>query len=158
MLAKTLASNSSKQAIIEKIKQTTENLNNELYKKQQELVKVRSEVERLQGEKNLISERSKYDSKDLKVHDNILLLKEKLLGINNEISTLELEIENENTNNKTTNDKLNNIVEKLKEIEKIKESHVTELNNNIHNLTALKHRRDVLIDSIENNSSFLNSK
>ena len=152
-IAKMLSENSSKQAIIEQIKNNIEKLNNELYLKQQELVKVSSEVERLQGEKNLISERSKYNSEDVKVHDNILLLKEKLLGINNEISTLELEIENENTNNKTTNDKLNDIVSKLKEIEKSKETLITELNNNIHNMTTLKHRRDVLIDSIENNSS-----
>ena len=152
-IAKILSANSSKQAIVEKIKQTIEKLNNELYQKQQELVKVSSEVERLQGEKNLISERSKYNSQDVKVHDNILLLKEKLLGINNEISTLELEIENENTNNKNESDKLNGTINKLKEIEKSKELLIAELNNNIHNMTALKHRRDVLIDSLENNSS-----
>ncbi|MBO6145617.1 MAG: AAA family ATPase [Bacilli bacterium] len=152
-IAKMLSLNSSKQAIIEKIKNNIENLNNDLYKKQQELVKVTSDVERLQGEKNLISERSKYNANDVKVHDNILLLKEKLLGINNEISTLEIEIENENTNNKDIADKLNNIINDLKKLEKEKENLVSELNTNIHNITTLKHRRDVLIDSIENNSS-----
>lgn len=152
-IAKMLSLNSSKQAIIEKIKNNIENLNNDLYKKQQELVKVTSDVERLQGEKNLISERSKYNANDVKVHDNILLLKEKLLGINNEISTLEIEIENENTNNKDIADKLNNIINDLKNLEKEKENLVSELNTNIHNITTLKHRRDVLIDSIENNSS-----
>ena len=152
-IAKMLSLNSSKQAIIEKIKNNIENLNNDLYKKQQELVKVTSDVERLQGEKNLISERSKYNANDVKVHDNILLLKEKLLGINNEISTLEIEIENENTNNNDIADKLNNIINDLKNLEKEKENLVSELNTNIHNITTLKHRRDVLIDSIENNSS-----
>ena len=38
-------------------------------------------------------------------------------------------------------------------MEKEKENLVSELNTNIHNITTLKHRRDVLIDSIENNSS-----
>ena len=152
-IAKMLSANSSKQAIIEKIKNDIENLNTDLYKKQQELVKVTSDVERLQGEKNLISERSKYNASDVKVHDNILLLKEKLLGINNEISTLEIEIENENTNNKDISDKLNNIINNLKDLEKQKESLITELNTNIKDITSLKHRRDVLMDSIENNSS-----
>ena len=148
-----LSKNSSKEAVIEKIKNNINNLNNELYIKQQELVKVSGEVERLGGEKNLISERSKYNSDDVKIHDNILLLKEKLLGINNEISTLELEIENENVNNKTVVDKLTQIDNNLKEIELNKEKLITELNNNIHSITTLKHRRDVLVDSIENNSS-----
>ena len=152
-IAKMLSANSSKQAIIEKIKNDIENLNTDLYKKQQELVKVTSDVERLQGEKNLISERSKYNASDVKVHDNILLLKEKLLGINNEISTLEIEIENENTNNKDISDKLNNIINNLKDLDKQKESLITELNTNIKDITSLKHRRDVLMDSIENNSS-----
>ena len=152
-IAKSLSENSSKQAIIEKIKNNINNLNNELYNKQQELVKTTSEIERLQGEKNLISERSKYNSNDVKVHDNILLLKEKLLGINNEISTIEIELENDNINNKNISDKLQTIVNNLKELEKEKEKLIQELNNNIHNITTLKHKRDVLMESIENNSS-----
>ena len=152
-IAKMLSENSSKQAIIEKIKNNINNLNNDLYLKQQQLIKVSSEVERLQGEKNLISERSKYNSSDIKIHDNILNLKEKLLQINNEISTLEIEIENESGNNKEINEKISLISDTLSMLEKEKEKLVTDLNNHIHNVTTLKHRRDVLIDSIENNSS-----
>ena len=152
-ITKMLSENSTNQAKIETIKNDINKLNNELYSKQQELVKVTSDVERLQGEKNLISERSKYDSKDVKVHDNILLLKEKLLQINNEISNIEIEIENEDENNKEKSNKLDEIVNTLKELEKNKEKLITELNNNIHSQTTLKHKRDILIDSIENNSA-----
>ena len=59
-------------------------LNNEIYQKQQDLIEISSRCEKLQGEKNLISERSKYDSNDVKLHDNILSLKEKLLDVDKE--------------------------------------------------------------------------
>ena len=152
-IAKMLTENSSEQAKIEKIKNDINNLNNSLYNKQQELIKVTSEVEKLQGKKNLISERSKYNSEDIKVHDNILELKEKLLKINNDISKQEKEIENEDKNNKIISDKLNDIVNTLNTLEKDKEKLIVDLNNEIHTNTSLKHKRDILTDSIENNSS-----
>ena len=152
-IAKMLTENSSEQAKIEKIKNEINNLNNDLYTKQQELIKVTSEVEQLQGKKNLISERSKYSSDDIKVHDNILELKEKLLKINNDIAKQEKEIENENKNNKIVSDKLDGIVNTLSTLEKEKEKLIVDLNNEIHTNTSLKHKRDILTDSIENNSS-----
>ena len=152
LITKSLSQNSTKQANIEKIKNEINNLNTELYNSQQNLIKITSEVERLQGEKNLISERSKYDANDVKVHDNILNLKEKLLGINNEISTYEMEIENENNNNKDISNKLSIVDSNLKLLEEEKQKLITDLNDNIHDITSLKHKRDVLNDSIENNS------
>ena len=152
-IAKMLTESSSEQAKIEKIKNDINNLNNNLYSKQQELIKVTSEVEQLQGKKNLISERSKYNSDDIKVHDNILELKEKLLKINNDITKQEQEIENENKNNKIVSDKLNDIVNTLSTLEKDKEKLIVDLNNEIHTNTSLIHKRDILTDSIENNSS-----
>ena len=152
-IAKTLSSNSSNQAKLEKLKNDINNSNDELYKKQQELIKVTSNVERLQGEKNLISERSKYNSDDVKLHDNMLLLKEKLLSINNELSTLQIEIENDNENNEIISKKIEEINKVLSNQQKEKEDLIINLNNNIHQLTSLKHKRDILNDSIENNST-----
>ena len=152
-ITKMLSENSSEQAKIEQIKNTINNLNNDLYLKQQQLVKVTSEVERLSGEKNLIKERSKYNSNDVKVHENIINLKEKLLSITSEISTLEKELENDTINNKDISEKLNDVVNKLSTLEKEKEKLINELNSLISKITGMKHRKDVLIDSIENNSS-----
>lgn len=53
-----LSTSSKEQALIESLKNNINNLNNELYKKQQELIEVSSKVERLSGEKDLIKERS----------------------------------------------------------------------------------------------------
>jgi len=147
-ITKMLSENSSEQAKIETIKNNISKLNSELYLKQQELVKVSANAEKLSGEKAMISERSKYNSEDVKLHDNIISLKEKILKIESQISALNKEIESEKSNNKIIGEKLNNT-----EIEKNKENLNSKLNQKLREITAQKHRREVLMNSLENNSS-----
>lgn len=152
-ITKMLSENSSEQAKIEAIKNNISKLNSELYLKQQELVKVSANAEKLSGEKAMISERSKYNSEDVKLHDNIIFLKEKILKIESQISALNKEIESEKSNNKVIGEKLNNTEIKLSEIEKNKENLNSKLNQKLREITAQKHRREVLMNSLENNSS-----
>ena len=152
-ITKMLSENSSEQAKIETIKNNISKLNSELYLKQQELVKVSANAEKLSGEKAMISERSKYNSEDVKLHDNIISLKEKILKIEFQISALNKEIESEKSNNKIIGEKLNNTEIKLSEIEKNKENLNSKLNQKLREITAQKHRREVLMNSLENNSS-----
>ena len=152
-ITKMLSENSSEQAKIETIKNNISKLNSELYLKQQELVKVSANAEKLSGEKAMISERSKYNSEDVKLHDNIISLKEKILKIESQISALNKEIESEKSNNKVIGEKLNNTEIKLSEIEKNKENLNSKLNQKLREITAQKHRKEVLMNSLENNSS-----
>ena len=152
-ITKMLSENSNEQAKIETIKNNISKLNSELYLKQQELVKVSANAEKLSGEKAMISERSKYNSEDVKLHDNIISLKEKILKIESQISALNKEIESEKSNNKVIGEKLNNTEIKLSEIEKNKENLNSKLNQKLREITAQKHRKEVLINSLENNSS-----
>lgn len=152
-ITKMLSENSSEQAKIETIKNNISKLNSELYLKQQELVKVSANAEKLSGEKAMISERSKYNSEDVKLHDNIISLKEKILKIESQISALNKEIESEKSNNKVIGEKLNNTEIKLSEIEKNKENLNSKLNQKLREITNQKHRREVLMNSLENNSS-----
>ncbi len=152
-ITKMLSENSSEQAKIETIKNNISKLNSELYLKQQELVKVSANAEKLSGEKAMISERSKYNSEDVKLHDNIISLKEKILKIESQISALNKEIESEKSNNKVIGEKLNNTEIKLSEIEKNKENLNRKLNQKLREITAQKHRKEVLMNSLENNSS-----
>ena len=131
-----LSENSSEQAKIETIKNNISKLNSELYLKQQELVKVSANAEKLSGEKAMISERSKYNSEDVKLHDNIISLKEKILKIESQISALNKEIESEKSNNKVIGEKLNNTEIKLSEIEKNKENLNSKLNQKLREITA----------------------
>ena len=152
-ITKMLSENSSEQAKIETIKNNISKLNSELYLKQQELVKVSANAEKLSGEKAMISERSKYNSEDVKLHDNIISLKEKILKIESQISALNKEIESEKSNNKIIGEKLNNTEIKLSEIEKNKENLNSKLNQKLREITAQKHRKELLMNSLENNSS-----
>ena len=142
-ITKMLSENSSEQAKIETIKNNISKLNSELYLKQQELVKVSANAEKLSGEKAMISERSKYNSEDVKLHDNIISLKEKILKIESQISALNKEIESEKSNNKVIGEKLNNTEIKLSEIEKNKENLNSKLNQKLREITAQKHRRQL---------------
>lgn len=152
-IASMMTLNSKEQAKIEKIKNIINNLNNNLYEKQKELVEISSKTEKLQGEKNLISERSKYSSKDMKLHDNILSIKEKLLSINTDISLINAEMNASDVENKNLSLKLNEIINKLDEVNKNKNSLIASLNSKVRNITELKHRKEILINSIDNNSS-----
>lgn len=152
-IASMMSSNSTNQAHIEKIKTNINNLNSELYNAQEELVKVSSRAEQLQGEKNLIKERSKYNSKDMKLHDNILSLKEKILSINADISTLNTEIQSDNNENENLEKRINEIVNKITNTNNEKNNLTSNLNIKVRNKAELNHRREVLINSLDNNSS-----
>ena len=148
-----LSKTSTNQAFIEELKTKVNSLNEKLYQKQQELVKVSSSVEKLYGEKNLISERSKYDSDDIKIHDNMLLLKEELLSVQNEINVLS---KNKDINEKEIEEINKKLDVTLKNITK-EENNKKELLNNsniyIRDLSKAKSKKTQLENDIENNSN-----
>ena len=77
---------------ISKSKELLEEYNSELVNLNNKLFSLVKEEERLNGEKNIIRERSKYDSEDSKVHNNIANLKEEELIINNKLISLKTDI------------------------------------------------------------------
>ena len=148
-----LSKTSTSQAFIEELKTKVNELNDKLYSKQQELVETSSNVEKLYGEKNLISERSKYDSDDIKVHDNMLLLKEELLSIENELNVL---VSSKDINEKEKDQLEKELDEVIKNVTK-EENNKRELLNNsneyIRNISKLKSKKEQLENDIESNSS-----
>ena len=77
---------------ISKSKELLEEYNSELVNLNNKLFSLVKEEERLNGEKNIIRERSKYDSDDSKVYNNIANLKEEELIINNKLISLKTDI------------------------------------------------------------------
>ena len=152
-IAETLSKTSTKEATIEELKTKINDLNEKIYNKQQELVKISANVERLSGEKNLISERSKYDSKDMKLHDNILLIKEQLLQIDNDLKVLETNSSIDKKENETLSKKLETISSNITIEENNKASLVNESNRLIREISILKSKKETLENDIENNSS-----
>ena len=77
---------------ISKSKELLEEYNSELVGLNNKLFSLVKEEERLNGEKNIIRERSKYDSEDSKIYNNIANLKEEELIINNKLISLKTDI------------------------------------------------------------------
>ena len=64
-------------------------LEKEINEYNQKLLTLTKQEEKLNGEKNILKERSKYDASEMKVHENITFLKENELKLKNDISLLE---------------------------------------------------------------------
>ena len=151
-ISKVLGTTSTKQVEIEEIKNKIDDLNRSLYQKQQELISVSTNVEKLAGEKNLISERSKYEANDIKLHDNIISLKEQLLNVENEIKLLNKNIDNEKEENKSLSESLTDISKKIDLNEQEKLKLVNNSNSKLKEISILKNRKENLENEIENNS------
>ena len=147
-------SNTSFDASLSKKKIELSNLNDKLYSKQEELVNVTKEVEKLNGEKNIISERQKYKVDDVKLHDSILSFKEDKLKYNNNKEILENDIENIHKELDITNreiDKLNIEIDKC-DIEKNKLSNEYSIIDK--KITNNDYRINLLENSIDNNDKY----
>ena len=145
-------SSSSKEASLEKYKLDISKLETEIAEKQQYLLEITKKVEKLNGEKLLITERQKYQVDDAKLHDNLISLKEKKLNFENDLSKIELEIE---TIKKDLEKISNNLTKKSEQLVKIK-TEKEKINKNIsdavRNNSYLNLKIEELNDSIEQNS------
>lgn len=100
-------------------------IENELSSLQKDLLALTQQEEKLNGEKTILKERSKYQANDQKVHEAIANLKENDYKLSNEISLLTEEItfdeEEFNKKNKEFNDlgqELNHLKKKKEDLEK----------------------------------------
>lgn len=120
--------------------------------KQNELIDLSMQCEKINSEKNIILERQKYKVEDVKLHNNIVNLKEEELNLSNLITDINLDIKNKNNDIKNNNDKLLNEQNNLNTLKVIKEKINNELSTNIRDISKVKNDILVLRNSIENNS------
>ena len=129
-------------------------LNDELFNKQNELVNITSQVEKLNGKKNIVSERKKYEVEDIKLHNNILLLKEEELKLNNSTDLLNKEITNINNELKENTNLIDVNSKELIKYNDLK----NKLQSEYENKSKLKinngYKIDMLETSIDNNNTF----
>ena len=137
---------------LENKKQELEKINENLTSLQQNLLLLTKEEEKLNGEKNIIKERSKYDAEDVKVHENITNLKEQKLSLNNKLLSIKTDLtildnkikdnikESINKNNEYVS--LNNTKEEIK-------NKISSLENSI---SQTEYKIKYLNDYIENSS------
>ncbi len=92
-IASLMGSSSSSDVRLENAKSELIKVNERITSLNNDYISYTRELERLNGEKNILTERSKYDSDDVKVHDNVANLKEKSLSLKTEMETIKKQIE-----------------------------------------------------------------
>lgn len=138
---------------IEELKLNETKKREEFYRLQQELINVSSDCENLKGKKDLIIERQKYDSTDVKVHDNLVNLKENKLRKENEIFGIRNDKDVLDKKLKENIIKFENVDKEFNDVKKVRDEKESFLTKNVRVENELKYKINMISNSLENNSS-----
>ena len=116
--------NSSNDAVVLTKKEELDKLKEEIVKLNSDYLKYVKEEEKVNGERNIIKERSKYNADSLKVHENISSLKEEKYVLNNKLLSLKTDndiimksLDSVNNDITVINEKLDSLKKKRKDVE-----------------------------------------
>lgn len=152
-ISKLTTDNSTHEVKIEEYKKKIIDIDNKIKKYQDYLIKLTSDVEKINSRKAIILERQKYNVQDSKVHENLILLKEKELKLTTELNDIKNQnslIENELVE---LSKKIDNLYDQLNNIKENKQKLDISLQNNLRNQNNLNLQIESLKYSIDNNSS-----
>ena len=150
----TMTNNSSiNEAKIEEYKLKISKLDEQIKNKQSELLNISSEVEKINGKKLIILERKKYQVDDIKLHNNVLELKEQSFKIDNDINIINNGIKNMSLDLENINNKLKQQNDYFNKIKDDKYKITTLLSNKIKDETYLNNKIETLKQNIENNGT-----
>ena len=144
-----MGASTSKDIDLEKYKQELIKTNEKIASLNKKYIELTKELERLNGEKNILSERSKYESNDLKVHENITNLKEKSLLLKNEITSQTNDIKQLTSLKTNTINEKNSIQNTLETITKEKRKIEENISQNTKQETEINYKIKYLTDYIE---------
>ena len=134
-----------------------EKLEKELVEVNDKLLKVTEEVERINGEKKLIKERTNASLEDKEVSDKIRSLMEEKGNINHSIELINKEIEIINDNIKNYDNELGEIRNNISKLSKEKNMEQNEYSKLDRDIITMKHKIDSLKIEIENGGNIPNS-
>lgn len=150
-------SNNQAEIKIEEFKNNISNLNFDLTVKQQEFLEVSTNVEKINSQKEIIIERKKYEVDDVKLHNQVLELKEQQLKLTNQISDMNLSINNLKEKQIVFNNNKSDLEQEIKRINETKRKKELELTNEIRNQNIINNKINNLKESIENSNSLPSS-
>ncbi len=154
----TLTTASTKnEAEAQKYKIKINKIDEEIKNVQTKLLSLTAEAEKLNGQKNIIVERQKYQTKDAKVHQHLLSLKERKEQLKNEINLVSTDIVNLNKNADSLREKEDELTIQINMLKSNKNKLEFELTGEIRKQNTLKINRDNLTNSIENASILPNA-
>lgn len=117
------------------------------------LLELTQKEEKLNGEKEILKERSKYDANDAKVHNNITSLKEDLFQTDNSITLIDKDILLISNDVTTANDNLSRKQLEFGSVNTKKEHTYNDLNSKKRELYDVENRITSLTNYIESNAS-----
>lgn len=132
-------------------------LNLELNDFNNRLLELTKKEEKLNGEMNILKERSKYDASNSKVHENISRLKEEKLKLENDLYLINKDIEDVLKEVNEAKDIVNKIELEVSNIKKRKDSSSIDLDNKNRELTNVIHKIEVLNNYIASGGSLSQS-
>lgn len=146
-------SNSANEAKIEDYKLNTSKLNFVINELQKELIEKTKEVEKINSRKNILLERQKYDVEDTKLYNNLIEIKETELKLNNEISSVNNEIETKNIELKDVENDYFKYEDYILKSKETKNSLENAISSKLIIKNDLEHKISYLKLSIENNGT-----
>ena len=121
------------------------------------LLSLTKEEEKVNGDLKILKERSKYDSSNDKVHQNIFFLKEEKLRIENSIHLLETELDNLNSDLNRVSSDVNSYTLQLNNERNNQSKLYNDLNNKKIEISDIEHKISVTVDFINNGGTTNNS-
>ena len=115
------------------------------------LVDLTREEEELNGKRNIIKERSKYNSQDSKIYENIANLKEYKLSLETEINLLKKDLEDNLKNKDDLKNKVNNLVSNLNNFKLNKDNLNKEYEVKQRDYQEKINRINIIKDNLDNN-------
>ena len=135
---------------------TLENKKQELIKTNEKIaslnkkyIELTKELERLNGEKNILNERSKYQSNDLKLHENITNLKEKSLLLSKELTSIENDLHLIKKREQEFSLNLKNLYNDFKNSSNLKDDYKNKINSISKKITDTSYKIKYLSDYID---------
>ncbi len=144
--------NSSGNSKIDQLKLESLKLDDEIEKKNAEVLKIINEISDLQSKKQITVERKKYEVDDTKLQNNIIALKEEILGINNNVEGLnkDLAILEGDINTKNLQElELSKVKSQLEDERNKKVTEISLLNKDVMNLN---NKIDIINENIVNDT------
>ena len=152
-ITQNLTSTNANEAKVLEIKVKINKKDTELKELNNELLSITEEVEKINSRKNILLERKKYQVDDVKLHNNIITLKEEEMSLSNDIASIKRDIEYKTTDYNKILDKIKLENNQMENIRNNKNRLINNLNNCIKEHNKLNSEIDNLKNSIDNNSS-----
>ena len=145
-------STSKDDANIEKLKLSLIKLEQEINTKSAKLLEVTEQISSLEAEKQVITERKKYEVDDVKLSANIIALKENILELESNVKSIKQDIIKEKDNFNELNKKMDELDNEHKKLVASKNTLASEIALKTKLLNETKNKIDIIESNIENDS------